>query len=163
MLEIKLIQSYPVTLVSNFLVAFVSGFLELPLFQVAQAESFQSMSLFVFHILVVAFSDHPPDVFLDDHDRPSLHAELATDQIAAATGLQADNVAAQVLEAMRQNSRADESLQPQESATHFQVALALGLTSPLALNDYSGAPEANVATSMNPSADATLDDDQFLG
>jgi hypothetical protein len=152
-------MSYPVTLVSNFLVAFVSGFLELPLFQVAQAKSFQSM----FHILVVALSDPPPDVFLDDDDCPSLHAELTTDQIAAATGLQADNVAAQVLEAMRQDSRADESLQPQESATHFQVALALGLTSPLALNDYSGAPEANVATSMNPSADATLDDDQFLG
>ncbi len=156
-------MSYPVTLVGNFFVAFVSGFLELPLFQIAQAESFQSMSLFVFHFLVVALSDHPPDVFLDDNDRPSLHAELATDQIAAATGLQADNVAAQVLEAMRQDSRTDESLQPEESASHFQVAFALGLTSPLALNDYSGAPEANVATSMNPSADATLDDDQFLG
>ena len=147
----------------DFFVFLVAGLLELAFLLFPQTEEFQSMSLFVFDFLVAALSNHPADVFLDDDGGPRLHAQLATHQVAAATGLEPDDVAAQVLEPVRQDPGADESLEAEESTAHFQVAFALSLSSPLALDDDGGRPEAEVAPPMDPAADAALDDDQLLG
>ena len=77
--------------------------------------------------------------------------------------LKADDVAAKVLEPVREDPRPNHGLQARESQTHLKVALALDVAPPLPLDDDGGAAQAQKATSVNPAAYAALDDDQFLG
>lgn len=52
--------------------------------------------------------------------------------------LQSDDVAAQMLEAVGEDPRSDEGLQAEETDAHLQVALALLVTPPVALDDDGG-------------------------
>jgi hypothetical protein len=71
-------------------------------------------------------------------------------------------VTAQVLESVRQDPGTNQSLQAQESDPHFQVAPPLLVTPPLSLDDDGSSAQAQETTTMDPAADASLDNDQLL-